>query len=50
MGLPVLTGFVLKACEIDTAALRSFAICEVMRCAAFVQLSINLSLGCDSIH
>jgi len=35
---------VLKACEIDTAALRSFAICEVIRCAAFVQLSINLSL------
>ncbi len=41
---------VLKACEIDTAALRSFASCEVIRRAAFVQLSINLSLGCDSIH
>jgi hypothetical protein len=41
---------VLKACEICTAALRSFAICEVIRCSAFVQLSINLSLGCDSIH
>jgi hypothetical protein len=41
---------VLKACEIDTAALLSFAICEVIRCAAFVQLSINLSLGNDSVH